>query len=183
MTPRAAAGRYARALFDVARKEKLDLAQLQRELAAFADLVDGHEDLKRALSSPAVPPARKRAVVDALLDRDPVSPPLARLLTMLADRDRLILLSDLSDGYRERVMEHEQVVRAEVTTAIELPSDRVTALQQGLARATGREVQLQAHVDPAIIGGAVTRIGSTIYDGSITTQLQKLKEKLAQAEG
>jgi F-type H+-transporting ATPase subunit delta len=183
MTPRAAAGRYARALFDVARKERLDLAQLQRELDALVQLVNSHDDLKRALSNPAVPPARKRAVVDALVARQPFSPPLARLLTMLADRDRLVLLDDLASAFRERVMDHELVVRAEVTTAIELPPDRVAALQQGLARATGRQVQLHATVDPSIIGGAVTRIGSTIYDGSITTQLQKLKEKLAQAEG
>jgi F-type H+-transporting ATPase subunit delta len=130
-----------------------------------------------------VPPARKRAVIDAVIAHQPLSPPLARLLTMLADRDRLVLLDDVASAFRERVMDHEQVVRAEVTTAIELPPDRVAALQQGLARATGRQVQLHATVDPKIIGGAVTRIGSTIYDGSITTQLQKLKEKLAQAEG
>ena len=76
-------------------------------------------------------------------------------------------------------MDHHQVVRAEVTTAIALPPDRVVALQQGIARATGRQVQLETRVDPAIIGGVVTRVGSTVYDGSVTTQLQRLKEQLS----
>ena len=79
-------------------------------------------------------------------------------------------------------MDHQQVVRAEVTTAVALPPDRVAALQQGLAAATGRQVQLEVRVDPSIVGGAVARIGSTVYDGSVTTQLEKLKQRLIEAE-
>ena len=185
MTPRAAAGRYARALFDVALKERLDLRAVGRDLEGLTALVNAHPDLKRALSNPAIPPARKRAVVEALLARAPVVPVVSRTLGLLADRDRLVLLDDVSAAFRERLMEHEHVVRAEVITAIELPADRVAALQQGIARATGREadqVQLETRVDPSILGGAVTRIGSTVYDGSITTQLQRLKRRLADAE-
>lgn len=182
MTPRAAAARYARALFDVALKERLDLHAIARDLQSFTAVVNAHPDLKRTLSNPAIPPARKRAVVEALLARDAVAPVVSRTLGLLADRDRLTLLDDVSDAFRERLMDHEQVVRAEVTTAIELPADRVAALQQGIARATGRNVQLETRVDPAIIGGAVTRIGSTVYDGSITTQLQRLRRQLADVE-
>lgn len=182
MTARAAAVRYARALFDVAQKEKLDLEPLLRELNEFNDLVKGDAGLSRVLSNPAIPAPRKRAVIDRLLALSPVSPPLARLLALLAERDRLALLEDLTQAFRAKVMEHQQVARAEVTTAIALPPDRVSTLQQGLARATGREVQLETRVDPSIIGGAVTRIGSTVYDGSIMTQLQKLKERLAGSE-
>ena len=182
MTPRAAAARYARALFDVAKKERLDLDRLDRELSEFNEAVNGHEALKRALSHPAVPPARKRAVIEQIVASHPVLPPLARLLTMLAERDRLVLLDDMARAFRDRVMDHQQVVRAEVTTAIPLPPDRVAALRQGIAGATGRNVQLETRVDPAIVGGAITRIGSTVYDGSVTTQLQRLREQLAQAE-
>jgi F-type H+-transporting ATPase subunit delta len=182
MTPRAAAVRYARALFDVAQKERLDLAQLDRELSGFASLMASHEPLARTFSNPAVPTPRKRAIVEQLLERNPLSPPVARLLTLLAERDRLTVLDDLTRAFRERVMDSQQIVRAEVTTAIPLPPDRVTAMQQGLARATGRQVQLETRVDPAIIGGAVARIGSTVYDGSVVTQLQRLKETLAQVE-
>ena len=78
-------------------------------------------------------------------------------------------------------MEHANVVRAEVVTAVDLTRDRMAALQQGLAQATGRQVQLESRVDPSIIGGAITRIGSTVYDGSVTRQLEKMKEALAAA--
>ena len=182
MTSRAAAMRYARALFDVALAEGQDLDQIGRELSDVVTLVSGNEGLARALTHPAIPAARKRAVVEALLSQSPVNALLSRMLLMLADRDRLALLPDLADAFRSRLMDHQQVVRAEVTTAMELPADRVSALQQGLAAATGRQVQLEVRVDPSIVGGAVTKIGSTVYDGSVTTQLAKLKRKLVEAD-
>lgn len=187
MTSRAAATRYARALFDVVRHEsggrQADLEKVQQELSEFAQLVTSHESLARVLVHPAIPAARKRAVVETLLGRAPgLSPVLSRLLLLLAERDRLVLLPDVADAYRTRLMDHLHVVRAEVTTAIPLPPDRVQALREGLARATGREVQLGTRIDASIIGGAVARIGSTVYDGSVTTQLERLKQKLIEAE-
>jgi F-type H+-transporting ATPase subunit delta len=182
MTGRAVAIRYARALFDVAIKEQLDLDRVERELAGFADLVKANASLARVLSNPAIPVSRKRAVVQQLLALSPVIAPVGRLLVLLADRDRLGLVHDVTQAFAERVMEHRHVIRAELTTAVALPADRVAALHQGIARATGRQVQLETRVDPSIIGGAITRIGSTVYDGSVTTQLQKLKQQLAQTE-
>ena len=182
MTSRGVATRYARALFDVALAERQDLEQIDRELAGIVALVSGNEGLARALTDPAVPPARKRAVVEELLSRSPVNDMLARTIRLLADRDRLMLLPDLAAAFRNRLMDHQQIVRAEVTTAMALPADRVTALQQGLADATGRQVQLEVRVDPSIVGGAVTKIGSTVFDGSVTTQLERLKRKLVEAE-
>ncbi|MBA2305627.1 MAG: ATP synthase F1 subunit delta [Acidobacteria bacterium] len=180
MTSRVAATRYARALFDVARKESSDIQQVGRDLGEFSRLVAGNELLARTLSNPAIPVQRKRAVVEQLLARaGQISPVLSKLLLMLADRDRLALLPELSTAYESRLMENAQIVRAQVTTAIELPPERAAALQQGLVRATGRQVQLETRVDPSIIGGAVARIGSTVYDGSVTTQLQKVRERLA----
>jgi F-type H+-transporting ATPase subunit delta len=182
MTSKAAATRYARALFDVALKEA-DIDRVGRELSEFAATVAGHDGLARALSNPAVPTPRKRAVVEQVLaSGGAVSPVVGKLLLMLAERDRLMLLGDLADAYRRRLMEHAQIVRAEVVTAAPLPADRLAGLRQGLQRATGREVELEARVDPGIIGGAITRIGSTVYDGSVTTQLQKLKQTLIESE-
>jgi F-type H+-transporting ATPase subunit delta len=178
MTSRASATRYARALFDVASKERADLVALERELSAFASLVAGHEGLGRVLASPAIPAARKRGVVEQLLARDQVSPILEKLLLMLAERDRLMLLPGLSAAFQQRLREHARIVRAEVVTAVALPPDRIAALEQSLAQASGRQVQLEASVDPGIIGGAVTRIGSTVYDGSVTRQLEKMKAAL-----
>ena len=179
MTSGAAAGRYARALFDVAQKEQTDLEQLHEQLAGFVHVVTTNEPLLRALTNPAVPIAKKRAVVDALLARAVRMPPiLAKTIRMLADRDRLGLLPQIAAAFDARLMEHRRVVRAEVVTAMALPPDRVAALKDGLGRATGREVQLATRVDPSILGGAVARIGSTVFDGSVTRQLEKLKDTL-----
>lgn len=182
MTSRAAALRYARALFDVARKEA-DVQQAGRELKDFAGVVSSNEPLARVLSNPAVPVQKKHAVVEALLAAaGGASPVVSKLLLLLADRDRLMLLPDIVTSYEHRLMEQAQVVRGEVVTALRLPADRLQALQESLAAATGRQVQLDNRVDPSIIGGAITRIGSTVYDGSVTTQLEKLKQQLLQAE-
>ena len=178
MTSRAAARRYARALFDVSRAERLDLERVSGELSGAAALLTGNEALHRVLVNPAIPAARKRGVIEQLLALSPVTPVLAKLLLLLAERDRLGLVPELVEAYRARLMEHQQIVRAEVTTAAALPADRVTALQEGLARLTGREVQLDVRVDPSIVGGAIARVGSTVYDGSVTTQLEKIKEQL-----
>ena len=180
MTARVAAARYARALFDVVVKAG-NPTQAESELADFAETLAAHETLARVLANPAVPVARKRAVLDALLARaDRMTPALSKLLVLLAERDRLAILPEIVGAYRERVMQHQQVVRAEVTTAVPLPDDRRAAIERGLAAATGRRVILSARVDPSIIGGAVTRVGSTVYDGSVVRQLERLREQLTE---
>jgi F-type H+-transporting ATPase subunit delta len=142
-------------------------------------LVAGHEPLLRALSNPAIPASRKRAVVEQVLAKsDVVSPIVVKLLLLLAERDRLALLQDLATAYQNRLMEHAKVVRAELVTAIALPPDRVAAVQDGLARATGRQVRLESRTDASIIGGAIARVGSTVYDGSVTRQLERMKDAL-----
>ena len=177
MPSRASAARYARALFDVALKES-DPVQIERELAAFAGLMSSNAELHNALTNPAVPARAKRHIAEALGARLNAAPPVRKLLLLLADRDRLAIVPDLLAIYRERLMEHQQVVRAEVTTAAPLTAERVAQIEQKLAALTGRTVNMTTSVDPTIIGGVVTRIGSTVYDGSIATQLAKLKEKL-----
>lgn len=178
MTSRAAAARYARALFDVALKES-DVQQAGRELEAFSQLVAGHESLSRVVANPAIPAPKKRAIIEQLIARaGSMLPVVAKLLLLLADRDRLVLLTEIASAYQHRLMDHAKVVRAEIVTAVGLPGDRVAALQAGLASATGRQVHLESRVDPSIIGGAIARVGSTVYDGSVTRQLEKMKETL-----
>jgi len=90
----------------------------------------------------------------------------------------LMLLPEIARAYDDRLMDHLNVIRGEVTTAFALAPEKVRALEQGLQQATGRKVVLESRVDPSIIGGVVTRLGSTVYDGSLTTQLQKIKQSL-----
>lgn len=179
MSMRASAARYARALLDVAIKES-DPERAGHELASFVDIVAQHPDLQRVIANPVVSAADKRAVVQQIVERLQLSTPAAKLLMLLASRGRLALLPDLLDVYRERLMEHEQIVRAEVTTAAPLSPERLAHLQQRLADATGRAVMMTARVDESIIGGMITRIGSTVYDGSMAAQLAKVRDRLAE---
>ncbi|MGE0448415.1 MAG: ATP synthase F1 subunit delta [Vicinamibacterales bacterium] len=178
MTHRTAAARYARALLDVALKEQADLTLLDTQLAEFAALVQQHEPLRHALLSPVVPVPRKRAAVDALAARAGVLPILARTLALLAERDRLVLLPDLVDAVRQRVLDLQHVVRAEVTTAQALAPERLHQVEQSLAQVTGRRVELRAQVDPTIVGGMVARVGSTVFDASVAGHLQRIRQRL-----
>jgi F-type H+-transporting ATPase subunit delta len=181
MTNKTAAARYARALLDVAIKEKADLERIEQELTDFAGLLDQQPALEKVLLNPAVPVPRKRAVVVELTTRAKFLPIVAKLLALLGERDRLILIPDLVASYRDRLADYRKIVRAEVTTATPLPPERVQQIQKSLAEVTGRTVSLQARVDPSIVGGLVARVGSVVYDGSVTRQLEKLRERLVES--
>src|SRR5262245_45607854 len=117
MTNRTAATRYARALLEVAIQDEADPRLVEQQIASFIDLLRQHPTLERVLENPAVPAPRKRAAVAELTTRLALTPVVAKLLLLLAERDRLVLLGDLFAAYRERLLEHLKVVRAEVTTA------------------------------------------------------------------
>jgi F-type H+-transporting ATPase subunit delta len=179
MTNSTAATRYARALLDVAVREKGDVDQIERELASVVDLFAHYPALERVFLNPVVPVPRKRAAMDALTARAGVLPILAKLLGLLAERDRLVLVTGLLAAYRDRLLDYRNVVRAEVTTTAPLTPERAKSIEASLARLTGRTVSLSTKVDPTIIGGVVTRIGSTVYDASVTRHLERMREKLA----
>jgi F-type H+-transporting ATPase subunit delta len=176
---RTAAARYARALLDVARKEA-DPQAIENELASFVALFERNPPLEHVLTNPAVPAVKKAALVKELVQRARLSAIIGRLLALLAERDRLVLLPDLLDEYRRRLLDLQGIVRAEVVTAVPLSQDRVAALEQALAAMTGRTVSMEARVDPALIGGVVTKIGSVVYDGSVRRQLEKMRETITQ---
>lgn len=177
MTARMTALRYARALLDVALAEA-DPAMVEQELAGAAELFKGHAALWKVMTNPAVPAPKKRAIVDTMLPQLGVSPVVAKTLQMLASRDRLGLLPDIVQAYGEKLMDHQKVVRATVTSAVPLAADRVKKLEQELAGLTGRRVVMSTGVDPSIVGGVVARIGSTVWDGSVKRQLEKIRERL-----
>ena len=85
------------------------------------------------------------------------------------------MLPELLAAFRDRLMDHQNVVRAEVTTTVALAPERLETIRRRLAEVTGRTVNLSTRVDPALIGGLVARVGGTVYDGSVTTQLRKMK--------
>jgi F-type H+-transporting ATPase subunit delta len=177
MSLRPSATRYARALFDIALRDH-DPNAIERELSTLAEVMTSHAELKRALETPGVPQTARVGIVRAVAESAHAAAPVVRLLTMLAERGRLELLPDLVDVYRERLMAHNNVVHASITTASTVAPDTLRSLEHRLAAGTGKQIRLQVHVDPALIGGVVTRIGSTVYDGSLRTQLQKIQQRL-----
>ena len=179
MSNRTSASRYARALLDVALKES-DAQKIDQDLASFVAAVDSSEELKRALLSPRTPATTRRQVVDAVSKKIGMEAPAAKLLGLLADAGRLELYRELLDVYRERLLAHSNIVKGTVTSAAPLAPEKVKALEASLSSATGKKVQLDASVDPSLIGGVVAQIGSTVYDGSIRTQLQRIKTQLVE---
>jgi F-type H+-transporting ATPase subunit delta len=178
MTSRTAAARYARALLDVAIKESVDLDRIAGELDQFIGLLKQQPAVERLMVNPAVPAPRKRAAMEQIVKLTAFAPVVSKLLVLLADRDRLALLTEISAAYHEMLAERQNVVRAEVTTAEPLSSERAAALEQTLANVTGKRVTMKTTVNPGLIGGIVARVGSTVYDASVATQLRKLRERL-----
>ncbi|MEW5984795.1 MAG: ATP synthase F1 subunit delta [Acidobacteriota bacterium] len=177
MTNRVSASRYARALLDVALAEA-DPTHVDEQLHGAASLIMGHGDLWAVLTNPAVPTPKKRAILEDVLPRLGLHPIVSKLLVLLAQRDRLLLLPDLVDAYRRRLLDHFKVVRAQVTTAVPLPDTQADVLRLNLGKLTGRTVEMTTVTDPALIGGVVAQIGSTVYDGSVKRQLERMRERL-----
>ena len=179
MRKRASAGRYAKALFDVALQENL-LDQVAADLDGLATLVSGHEELQRTFGNPAIPAQVKKNLVGALATRLALQGPLGKLLILLADRDRLWLVQDLRQAFTGYLNEHRRILQAEVVTAEPLAADQAAVWQKRLSTATGWTVSLTTRVDPALLGGIRARIGSTVYDGSVATQLARLRSSLVE---
>lgn len=178
MTSRTAAARYARALLDVATRESVDLETIARELDEFIAFLKQQIALQRLMLNPAVPAPRKRAAMEEITKLSGFAPVVSKLLILLADRDRLGLLADIPALYHDLLADRQNVVRAEVMSAEPLSQDRIDAIEKKLAAVTGRRVSMKTNVDKDLIGGIVARVGSTIYDASIATQLKKIRERL-----
>jgi F-type H+-transporting ATPase subunit delta len=141
--------------------------------------VNVHAELRAVFDTPLVGPRKKRAMVDALIAAAPdIGGEVGRLLELLADRDRLMVLGDIARAYTERVMAADRMVAAEVTTAVPIGQERRAALAQALGKATGQTVTISTQVDPEILGGVVARVGSLVFDGSVARQIERLRRRL-----
>jgi F-type H+-transporting ATPase subunit delta len=172
---RPAARRYAEAVFGLARESgSFDpwAADLDR-LAALLEIPMA----ETALTSPAVPPDRKLAVIDAEVPN--LSPQTRNLLQLLLYRDRLELLPDIARAFRELLNRHRGIATAQVTTAVPLDDAARALLAARLSRYVGQQVEMQMTVDPSIIGGVVARIGDQLLDGSVRGRLETLRRRLA----
>jgi F-type H+-transporting ATPase subunit delta len=173
---RSIARRYARALLDIAQ-EKGGAEALEPGLRAAAQLVEGHADLRRVLSHPALSADRKKKVAAQVWSSAP--PLLRRLLDLLIERDRMSLLPAVAEVYTELWNEQRGVVAAQAVSATPLADAQQKALAAAAKTLVGREVALEATVDPALLGGVLLRMDGRTYDGSLRAQLRALRERLA----
>lgn len=176
------ARRYARALLDVAT-EKGQAEALRAELASMVSVIAGHDALKGLLANPAVSVERKRKLVAAVAGQAKTSELLTRLLTIMGERDRLELLPMVAAAYTKLWNAQQGVVAAEAVSATPLDEAQMRAVAQALGTATGREVDLQARVDPRLLGGMLVKMEGRTYDGSVKARLIALRRTLSGTDG
>lgn len=171
------ARRYASALADVVIKTG-ETETVRSELKGWEGLIKSNVNLQDALGNPAIPQAAKERVLEELLKRSAPSKTTSNFLRVLLKNDRLMGLDEINERFASVIEERSGVVSANVTSARELPDAERAELRSNLERLTGKQVNINFNIDEKIIGGVVTRIGSTVYDGSVKTQLENLKEQL-----
>src|SRR4051794_13846889 len=181
MTLSAVAARYANALADVvtAGGSTLSPQQAVAELRSFETTLRGSVELQNALATPAVPGSRKKAVVGRIADILKLSPVSRNFLYVLVDRRRIASLSNIIRDFEAVVDARLGFAQAEVTSAREMSEAQRRDLNARLERLTGKRIRMRFMVDQALIGGAVARIGSTVYDGSVRGQLASLERRLS----
>jgi F-type H+-transporting ATPase subunit delta len=180
MTLSAVATRYAKALADVTTTAAgLRPEEALLQLRAFESALAGSKELLNALTTPAVPVSRKRAVVGRLAGVLQLSPIARNFLFVLIDHRRIALLGAILHAFELIVDERLGFARAEVCSPRELTEVQRGAINAQLERITGKRIRTRYAVDQALIGGVVARIGSTVYDGSVRGQLQTLGRRLS----
>ncbi|HZT29066.1 MAG TPA: ATP synthase F1 subunit delta [Bryobacteraceae bacterium] len=181
MTSSAIAHRYAGALVDVVTGPTtgLDPQQVARELRDFQSVLAESVELRLALVSPSVPGSRKKSVVARLAERLALSRVTRNFLYILIDHRRIPALTEITEAFEMELDERLGFARAEVAAAHDLEQRQREALARSLEQLTGKRVRLKFSVDPALIGGVVARIGSTVYDGSVRGQLRAMGRRLA----
>lgn len=178
---RGVARRYARALLDVALQQG-DAEALQRELRDAAALLAREGELRAALEHPALPLEAKKKVVEAVF-ASRGSKLLARLMALLAERGRIALVPDIGAAFAAAWNAQRGVVAAEAVSAAPLDEGQTRAVADALRRATGKEVELTARADPALLGGLMVKMAGRTYDGSVRGRLLALRQRLTGRAG
>jgi F-type H+-transporting ATPase subunit delta len=175
----AVASRYARAFADVVLDGKLDAKQVTEQLGVIVELYRSNLDLRRVWESPAIAVEQKRKLLDAIIERSAMLRPVRNFLAVLIDHSRIHEVEAIIRQFQTELNHRLGIVEAEVTSARPLAEAQSRELLAELARLTGKQVSAEYKVDPSLIGGAAIRVGSTVYDGSVRGQLQKMKEQLS----
>ncbi len=172
------ARRYASALADVVTNSD-EVVAVQSELKSWQSMLDENAELRSAFHNPAIAHNSKERVLESLIEKSKPSKTTANFLRVLLKNNRLTEIDTISEKLDSVLDERGGVVLAKVTSARELSDSEKEDLKANLAKATGgKDIRLSFEIDESVIGGAITRVGSTVYDGSVRTQLDLLREQM-----
>lgn len=171
------ARRYATALAEVAL-DRNEEALVRQEIDAWAQLIENNSQLREVFANPTIPYDQKRKLLEELIVRTRIAETSASFLRVLLRNQRLAQLHPVSERFGQVLDERRGIVGANVTTARPIPEDVKSQLKEALSARTGRTVRLSFITDESIIGGVVTQVGSTIFDGSVQGQLERLAGEL-----
>jgi F-type H+-transporting ATPase subunit delta len=175
------AARYARAFAEVAESSGIEVAAAQQQLRDFADTVDGSFELREFLMNPSVAMPQKLKVLDAISGRIGMFSKVRNFVAVILEHHRLGDLDDILAEYAEVSDAHSGATEAQITSARPLNDEDRAQLEAQIGKLTGARVRATYLEDASLIGGAVVQIGSTVYDGSLKSQLQQLKRSLVNA--
>lgn len=173
----AIAQRYAAALADVALEQK-SADTVKRGLAAFADTFFASADLRISLESPAVNREMKQKVIEKLAAHMEWDPAVRNFACLIVDHRRTHMIREIQDAFQQELNVRLGIAEAEVTSARALTPSEKEELTTALERRTGKKIEAHFREDKDLLGGAVVRVGSTIYDGSVREQLARLRAQL-----
>jgi F-type H+-transporting ATPase subunit delta len=173
------ANTYARAFADVVFGSHLDANRAIGGLRRISGLLAESADLQRVWENPAVPAQQKRNLLDAIVQREGIEKPVRNLVAVLIDHRRIPFLERITQQLEKEIDARLGFAEAKITSARELGDDEKRSLEAQVEKLTGKKVRAQFGLDASILGGAVVRIGSTIYDGSVKEQLQKIREAIS----
>ena len=171
--------RYARAFVDVVNDRKLDGTAVLGQLRSLLQLLDASSDLRRVWENPAIPADQKRRLLDAIVARQGVSREVRNLMAVLIDHRRIAALPDITRQVELEIDRRMGLAEAAVTSARELSPQERRDLELQIERLTGKKIRAHYALDRTLLGGARVRLGSTIYDGTVRGQLQRLKQTLS----
>ena len=168
------AGRYAAALFDLAKEER-QLPRIEADLKSFQAMLDESADLRRLIRSPVIAAEDQAKALAAILAKVGVSPLTANFFKLIARNRRLFAAADMMRDFRALLARDRGEVSADVATAHLLTAEQLSALKDALRVQIGKDVQVNTRVDPALLGGLVVKVGSKMIDSSLRTKLNNLK--------
>jgi F-type H+-transporting ATPase subunit delta len=170
---------YANAFADIAIAQGAPQTAV-RQLADFAEAFAGSAELRNFLGSPAVDTQIKHRVIEKIVAKQGAGRIIRNFLFVIVDHHRAHMLPEIIAAVQDVVRQRQGIAEAEISSAVELSAAQKTELAKTLGRLTGKRIEPKYSLDPALLGGAIARVGDTIYDGSLRSRLAEMRARLSE---